>query len=76
MCGQQSLYIFCLGILLSVLGHFFLAEFAGGFLAQVAVNLVGIGAMIGVAAMLEWYRVASRGARPAHTSSIPATPSE
>ena len=76
ICGQQSLYIFCLGILLSVLGHFWLAEFSGGFLAQVAVNVVGIGAMIGMATVLEWYRAASRRPRPAHSSSIPATPSE
>ena len=76
MCGQQSLYIFCLGILLSVLGHFLLAEFSGGLLAQVAVNVVGLGAMIGMAALLEWFRAASRRPRPAHSSSIPATPSE
>ena len=76
MCGQQSLYIFCLGILLSVLGHFLLAEFSGGLIAQVAVNVVGIGAMIGMAAVLEWFRAASRRPRPAHSSSIPATPSE
>jgi hypothetical protein len=76
ICGQQSLYIFCLGILLSVLGHFFLAEFSGGILAQIAVNLGGLGIMIGVAAMLEWYKVASRRPHPAHSSSIPATPSE
>ena len=76
ICGQQSLYIFCFGILLSVLGHFLLAEFSGGFLAQVTVNVVGIGAMIGMAAVLEWFRAASRRPRPAHSSSIPATPSE
>jgi hypothetical protein len=76
ICGQQSLYIFCLGILLSVLGHFFLAEFSGGILAQIAVNLGGLGIMIGVAAVLEWYKVASRRPHPAHSSSIPATPSE
>ncbi len=76
ICGQQSLYIFCLGILLSVLGHFLLAEFSGGFFAQVAVNVVGISAMIGMAGMLEWFRAASRRPRPAHSSSIPATPSE
>jgi hypothetical protein len=76
ICGQQSLYIFCLGILLSVLGHFLLAEYSGGFFAQVAVNVVGISAMIGMAAVLEWFRAASRRPRPAHSSSIPATPSE
>ncbi len=76
VCGQHSLYIFCLGILLSVLGHFFLAEFSGGILAQIAVNLGGLGVMIGVAAILEWYKAAARRPLPAHSSSIPATPSE
>jgi hypothetical protein len=76
ICGQQSLYIFCLGILLSVLGHFFLAEFSGGLIAQIAVNLGGMSAMIAVALMLEWFKAASRRPQPAHSSSIPATPSE
>lgn len=76
ICGQQSLYIFCLGILLSVLGHFFLAEFSGGLIAQIAVNLGGMGTMIAVALMLEWFKAASRRPQPAHSSSIPATPSE
>jgi hypothetical protein len=76
MCGQQSLYIFCLGILLSVLGHFVLAEFAGGIIMQILVNLIGAGAMIGVAALLEWYKAASRRPRSVPPASVPTTPSE
>lgn len=76
MCGQQSLYIFCLGILLSVLGHFVLAEFAGGIAMQILVNLVGASAMIGVAALLEWYKAASRRPRSVQPASVPTTPSE
>ena len=30
LCGQHSLYVFCVGIVLSVLGHFLLAELYGG----------------------------------------------
>ena len=75
ICGQQSLYIFCFGILLSVLGHFILAETAGGFWRQVGVNVVGMAAMIGVALVLDWYKTASRRPRP-DRSSIPAIPSE
>jgi hypothetical protein len=75
ICGQQSLYIFCLGIVLSVLGHFLLAEFSGGFVMQVSVNLVGIGTMIAVALLLNWFKTASR--RPLHpASSVPSVPSE
>ncbi|HVA15952.1 MAG TPA: OpgC domain-containing protein [Stellaceae bacterium] len=60
VCGQQSLYIFCLGIVLSVLGHFLLAELSGGFVMQALVNLVGLGTMIAVAALLDWFKTASR----------------
>jgi hypothetical protein len=76
ICGQQSLYIFCLGILLSVLGHFLLAEYYGGFVMQVAVNVVGAAVMIGVAAMLNWFKTAARRPRAIPSPSIPATPSE
>jgi hypothetical protein len=76
LCGQQSLYIFCLGILLSVLGHFLLAETSGGALTQIAVNVGGIGSMIGVAALLDWFKTASRRPRAIPPSSVPATPSE
>ena len=41
VCGKHSLYVFCLGILLSVLGHFILTEFYGGIGAEIAVNLAG-----------------------------------
>ena len=76
VCGQHSRYIFCLGIVLSVLGHFLLAEFSGRFLMQVSVNIVGIGTMIAVALLLNWFKNASRRPpRPAPTS-VSAVPSE
>jgi hypothetical protein len=76
ICGQQSLYIFCLGIVLSVLGHFLLAEFSGRFFMQVGVNLVGIGTMIAVALLLNWFKTASRRSPRSASTSIPAVPSE
>lgn len=76
ICGQQSLNIFCLGLLLSVLAHFLLAKFSDGFAAQAAVNLLGIGTMIGVAAVLQWFKFASRRLGAPRSSSIPSTPSE
>jgi hypothetical protein len=60
MCGQQSLQIFCLGILLSVLGHFVLTEWNDTLPAQLAVNGAGILAMVGTAALLGWYRQMDR----------------
>jgi hypothetical protein len=76
ICGQQSLYIFCLGIVLSVLGHFLLAEFSGGFLMQVSVNLVGIGAMIVIALLLNWFKTASRRLPHPASVSVSSVPSE
>ncbi len=60
LCGSHSLEIFCLSILLSVLGHFLMSEIASGFSMQLAVNVVGIAAMCLTAAMLDWYREVQR----------------
>lgn len=60
VCGRNSLYIFCLGILLTVLGHLVLNELFGGIAMQIAVSTAGVGIMIGVAALLEWF-VAAQG---------------
>jgi hypothetical protein len=59
-CGQQSLEIFCLGILLSALGHFILAEYASGILMQLAINAAGIAAMVATARLFVWYRAMDR----------------
>ena len=72
VCGQHSLYIFCITIVLSVLGHFVLAEVNGGFAMQAAVNLGGFSAMIGLAYLLEWYKNAVRRPRGAAVSAAPS----
>jgi hypothetical protein len=54
ICGRNSLYIFCLGILLSIVGHLVLNEFFGGIVMQFAVSAAGVATMIAVAALLEW----------------------
>jgi hypothetical protein len=59
-CGQQSLEIFCLGILLSALGHFILAEYDSAIVMQLAVNAAGIAAMFLTATMIDWYRALDR----------------
>jgi hypothetical protein len=61
ICGRNSLHIFCLGILLSVLGHLVLNEFFGGIPMQFAVSAAGVAIMIGVAALMEWF-VSAQGA--------------
>ena len=74
LCGQHSLYVFCLGIVLAVLGHFVLSEFYSELPMQIVVNLFGFAVMIGTASLLAWYKTAGN-ARPPGTS-VPATPSE
>ena len=55
-CGRQSLYVFCLGIFLSFAAHFVLVEFNARLPMQIAVSVAGIGAMTGLAMLLNWYR--------------------
>ncbi len=76
VCGQQSLYIFCIGIVLSVLGHFLLAEFSGGWVMQAAVNVIGIAVMIAVAALLDWFKAISRRPYRGGAASVSSVPSE
>lgn len=60
LCGRQSLHVFCVGVFLSFAGHFAIYEIAGGNLAEILVSAVGILLMIGVAALVEWYKDAGR----------------
>jgi hypothetical protein len=70
-CGQNSLYVFCLGIFLSFVGHVVITEIGGWFWAQAAVNAAGIALMIGLAALLNWYRRTERsGRQPAGTQTL------
>jgi hypothetical protein len=62
LCGQQSLEIFCLGILLSALGHFVISEYGSGIVTQFLVNLFGILGMCLTAKMIDWYKTMSRTA--------------
>jgi hypothetical protein len=68
VCGRHSLHIFCLGILLSVMGHLVLSELLGGLLMQLAVSAVGVAIMIAVAALMEWFaaRAGAGGRIPEH----------
>ncbi|HMD66669.1 MAG TPA: OpgC domain-containing protein [Stellaceae bacterium] len=64
LCGQQSLEIFCLGILLSALGHFVLSEYDSAIGIQLLVNLAGILAMCLTARVLDWYKTMGRMPMP------------
>jgi hypothetical protein len=70
-CGQQSLEIFCLGILLSALGHFALSEYGYAIPLQLAVNAAGILIMLLTAQLMNWYKVMDRAASaPARRPAI------
>ena len=65
VCGQHSLHVFCLGILLSVLGRFIVNSFSNSLLVQLLVNVAGLGLMIALAQLMSWYRKKSRAPAPA-----------
>jgi hypothetical protein len=65
LCGQHSLYIFCLGILLSYLGHLVLVEINHSLVAEFLVSVAGCGIMIAVAAFLHWTKSQSRSMQTA-----------
>jgi hypothetical protein len=69
LCGQQSLEIFCLGILLSALGHFVLSEYDSAIVIQLVVNLVGILVMCLTAGMINWYKTKGRAVPPRSASA-------
>jgi hypothetical protein len=60
LCGQQSLEIFCLGILLSALGHFLLSEYDSAIGVQLAVNAGGVITLYLTARMIDWYKATGR----------------
>jgi hypothetical protein len=66
LCGQHSLPVFCTGIFLSFLGRLAMEE-QTGWTIQLAVNVVGAAALLGVGALAAWYR--EKGRQP-----LPATP--
>ena len=64
LCGQQSLEVFCFGILLSALGHFLLSEYNSAIVIQLAVNVAGVLALCLTAKMIDWYKSVGRTPQP------------
>ena len=69
-CGQNSLHVFCLGILLSVLGYFLLAAEGDGLLMQLLVNFVGVVLMIGLGILVAWYKAETHGYTTSALASV------
>jgi hypothetical protein len=59
-CGQNSLPIYCLGVLLAFAGHMALFDISDGLAMQIAVSVVGIAAMIATAMLLNLISIKSR----------------
>jgi hypothetical protein len=60
LCGQSSLEIFCLSILLAVLANFVLNLEGYGLILQGIVNLGGLLIMFGVGLLLAWFKDGGR----------------
>lgn len=59
-CGQNSLPIYCFGVLLAFTGHTVLFTVSDGLAMQIAVSLVGIAAMIATATLLNLISIKPR----------------
>ncbi|MGA7804260.1 OpgC domain-containing protein [Bradyrhizobium sp.] len=53
-CGENSLSIYCIGVLLAFLAHVCIVEVSGGFAMQLALSSAGIAIMVGAANLLTW----------------------
>jgi hypothetical protein len=72
LCGQHSLEIFCLGILLSFVGHFVTSEVSRSVGIQILISVLGILVMVGVAWLITWYNTIEgrgSGSRPKSPTS-------
>jgi len=72
VCGQRSLEVFCVGLLLSFAGHFLLQLIPASLLAQILVSMVGIGLMTSVAYYRSWSKKLEKLAK----SPMPEQPSD
>ena len=53
-CGENSLAIYCLGVLLSFVGVVILSLFSGTIATQVVINIAGIALMVAAATLMTW----------------------
>lgn len=59
-CGENSLEIYCAGVLLSLAAHAVLVEVSPGFPMQVALSVAGVAILIAVGTGLTWLKIKSR----------------
>jgi hypothetical protein len=58
-CGENSLEIYCLGVLLSLGAHMLLTRFSGGVAAQISLSAVGVVTLATFATWSTWIGKAS-----------------
>jgi len=51
-CGENSLPVYCFGVLLSFIGHVILVRFSGSFTTQVVVSVAGVALMVVAATVM------------------------
>ena len=73
-CGQKSLHVFCLGILLSVVGYFLLATEGDGLLVQILINFVGVISMIALGMLVAWSKAETHGYTTSTLASVQSRP--
>ncbi|MBV8095292.1 MAG: OpgC domain-containing protein, partial [Acetobacteraceae bacterium] len=73
-CGRHSLEVFTAGTLLSLIGRLIFRTYGAGWAVQVAVNAVGLAAMVALALMLERARARARARVTAPAAPRPLRP--
>jgi hypothetical protein len=53
-CGENSLAIYCLGVLLSFMGFVILAQFSSTVTMQAVISIAGITLMVAAATVMTW----------------------
>ena len=53
-CGENSLSMFCFGVLLSFVGQVILTDWSNSFVVQLAVSVIGIMVMVAAATVVTW----------------------
>ena len=61
LCGQYSLQIYAIGVVLSFAGYALLMEISAGVVLHVIIGIIGILVMCGVAWAFTWYKWATIG---------------
>lgn len=59
-CGENSLQIYCLGVVLALAGQIVLSDVSGAVAMQIVVSLGGILIMVATATLLTWIAVVSK----------------